>query len=69
MVTLSSDVSQTINIDNNDSNEEEAAVADEISQSNQDEPRKAAVCMICQTDTLTTVLLPCKHFGQCDEGN
>ncbi|KAK4885296.1 hypothetical protein RN001_001567 [Aquatica leii] len=53
--------------DNSDSNEEEAAVEDEIPPSNQDEPREAAVCMICQTDAPTTVLLPCKHFGLCDE--
>ncbi|KAK4881882.1 hypothetical protein RN001_005201 [Aquatica leii] len=52
---------------NSDSNEEEAAVEDEIPPSNQDEPREAAVCMICQTDAPTTVLLPCKHFGLCDE--
>ncbi|KAK4876126.1 hypothetical protein RN001_012548 [Aquatica leii] len=67
LVPLSSDVPQTFSIDNSDSNEEEAAVEDEIPPSNQDEPREAAVCMICQTDAPTTVLLPCKHFGLCDE--
>ncbi|KAK4885210.1 hypothetical protein RN001_001481 [Aquatica leii] len=50
LVPLSSDVPQTFSIDNNDSNEEEAAVEDKIPPSNQDEPREAAVCMICQTD-------------------
>lgn len=26
-----------------------------------------AVCMICHTSPPTTVLLPCKHFGLCDD--
>lgn len=26
-----------------------------------------AVCMICQVEPPTTVLLPCRHFGLCDE--